>query len=308
MSNTIPVASDVEGSAFEDGVVFITLTAADAEDGAGTKPSFTLSDLPANGTLYATDPLFGPSPPQQAQAGIAYLPEDWGYDDYLDAWTRTFFFEPTANWSGSTTFDYVVTDSEGADSAPATATMTLEATADAPIGYGYEEATSATMVVPLAFTDAPEPNQAPVAQDGSASGNEDTTISGAAVATDADDIQLIYALVGDDGGAQHGTVTMNSEGSYLYTPNGDFNGTDSFTFRASDDDGADSNAATITVTVAPVDDPTAASDDGGTIGEDTPAQSTCSAMTVMPTDRSRCSQSTEPRSPSATWLRLRTAA
>ena len=270
MSNTIPVASDVEGSAFEDGVVFITLTAADAEDGAGTKPSFTLSDLPANGTLYATDPLFGPSPPQQAQAGIAYRPEDWGYDDYPGAWTRTFFFEPTANWSGSTTFDYVVTDSEGADSAPATATMTLEATADAPIGYGYEEATSATMVVPVVFTDAPEPNQAPVAQDGSASGNEDTTISGAAVATDADDTQLIYALVGDNGGAQHGTVTMNSAGSYLYTPNGDFNGTDSFTFRASDDDGADSNAATITVTVAPVGDPTAASDDGGTIGEDTP--------------------------------------
>ena len=113
-------------------------------------------------------------------------------------------------------------------------------------------------------------NQPPTAQDGSTNGNEDSTISGAAVATDPDDTQLTYALVGDNGGAQHGTVTMNSEGSYLYTPNGNFHGTDSFTFRASDDDGAESNVATITVTVAPVDDPTAASDDGGTIGEDTP--------------------------------------
>jgi hypothetical protein len=38
---------------------------------------------------------------------------------------------PAPDWSGTTTFDYVVTDSAGADSAPATATMTLQATADA---------------------------------------------------------------------------------------------------------------------------------------------------------------------------------
>jgi hypothetical protein len=80
MANTIPVAVNVEGLTFEDGVIFITLTASDAEDGvSGASPSFTLSGLPAHGTLYATDHLFGPSPPVLAQTGIAYSP-DGGYD------------------------------------------------------------------------------------------------------------------------------------------------------------------------------------------------------------------------------------
>ena len=39
-----------------------------------------------------------------------------------------------------------------------------------------------------------------------------------------------------------------------YTPDLDFNGTDSFTYKVTDDGGLESNVATVTVTVVPVDD------------------------------------------------------
>ena len=118
------------------------------------------------------------------------------------------------------------------------------------VGDGIE--TSNTAHTTIAVTAV---NDAPVAQFGSASGNEDTTIFGNAVATDVDNTaaQLTYSLVGVNGGAQHGTVSLNPDGSFAYTPAADFNGTDSFSFKASD--GAlDSNTASVAITVAPVND------------------------------------------------------
>lgn len=49
---------------------------------------------------------------------------------------------------------------------------------------------------------------------------------------------------------QHGSVTLNLDGGFTYTPAGGFAGTDSFTYRASDGS-AQSNAATVTITVTP---------------------------------------------------------
>jgi hypothetical protein len=43
---------------------------------------------------------------------------------------------------------------------------------------------------------------------------------------------------------------LNSDGSFTYTPNASFTGTDTFTYRANDGS-ADSNLATVTITVAP---------------------------------------------------------
>ena len=58
-------------------------------------------------------------------------------------------------------------------------------------------------------------NDPPAAQDGSASGSEDTPISGTLVATDVDDPTLTYALGTQ---AAHGTVVVDADGSYTYTP------------------------------------------------------------------------------------------
>lgn len=93
-------------------------------------------------------------------------------------------------------------------------------------------------------------NSAPVAQDGSASGAEDSTLSGQAVAVDANNDALTYSLVN---GPAHGTLTFNANGSYSYTPDANYAGSDSFTFRANDGS-ANSNIATITLSVAAVND------------------------------------------------------
>ena len=46
----------------------------------------------------------------------------------------------------------------------------------------------------------------------------------------------------------HGTVTLNADGSFTYTPAANYNGADSFTYTANDGT-ADSNVATVTITV-----------------------------------------------------------
>ena len=49
-------------------------------------------------------------------------------------------------------------------------------------------------------------------------------------------------------GPSHGTVTLNANGSFTYTPAADYDGTDSFTYRANDGT-LKSNQATVTITV-----------------------------------------------------------
>jgi|GEM_PF-3000612 len=115
-------------------------------------------------------------------------------------------------------------------------------------------------------------NDAPVAANGTVSGNEDAAgISGTAVATDVDNASVTYSLVGGaNGGAQHGTVSFTNAatGAYTYIPAANFNGTDTFTFKAYDGS-LDSNNATITVTVGSVNDAPAGTDNAVSTAEDT---------------------------------------
>jgi VCBS repeat-containing protein len=54
-------------------------------------------------------------------------------------------------------------------------------------------------------------------------------------------------------GPAHGSLTLNADGSFIYKPNADYNGTDSFTYRASDG-AALSGIATVTINITPVSD------------------------------------------------------
>src|SRR5207253_70475 len=71
------------------------------------------------------------------------------------------------------------------------------------------------------------------------------------------------------GGAAHGSVVLNSDGSFSYTPNPNFNGTDTFTYKANDG-AADSNTATVTINVTAVNDAPVASNDSYSTNEETP--------------------------------------
>src|SRR5206468_11965698 len=94
-------------------------------------------------------------------------------------------------------------------------------------------------------------NNGPVASDGTLTTAEDTPKSGALVASDNDSPVLTYSVV-DQSGA-HGTVTITNvnTGAYNYTPDANYNGAASFTFKANDGT-ADSNTATISITVTAV--------------------------------------------------------
>ena len=93
-------------------------------------------------------------------------------------------------------------------------------------------------------------NDAPVAQLGTASGDEDTLITGAVKATDVDNASLTYSVVTP---TQNGTLIFKADGTYTYQPKANFSGTDSFTYRANDGS-ADSAPETVTITVKAVND------------------------------------------------------
>ncbi len=94
-------------------------------------------------------------------------------------------------------------------------------------------------------------NDAPVAADDSYGVNENGTLTigalGGALSNDGDieNAPLTAALVS---GPANGSLTLNANGSFVYTPNANFSGSDSFTYRASDGN-LDSSIATVSINV-----------------------------------------------------------
>jgi VCBS repeat-containing protein len=158
----------------------------------------------------------------------------------------SFVYTPFPNFHGTDTFTYRTADAR-ADSAVATVTLTVN-----PV------------------------NDAPVAVDGSAATDEDTAVNGNVTATDVDGDALAYALVS---GPAHGSLAFNADGSFAYTPAANYNGSDSFTFKANDGT-ADSNAATFALTVRPVNDAPVANPASFSTDEDAALSGTVGATDV----------------------------
>jgi hypothetical protein len=99
------------------------------------------------------------------------------------------------------------------------------------------------------YTTGPS-NDTPVAADDSYTTEEGTTLNVAAPGvlgndTDAEGDPLTAVL---DGGPANGSLTLNADGSFSYTPAAGFSGNDSFAYHANDGL-ADSNVAAVTITV-----------------------------------------------------------
>src|SRR5207245_2081615 len=113
-------------------------------------------------------------------------------------------------------------------------------------------------------------NDGPVAVDDSYSVNEDTTLTVNAPGvlgndSDVDGDALSAVLVS---GPAHGALTLNANGSFSYLPAPDYNGPDSFTYKANDGQ-LDSGIATVTITVNAVNDAPVALDDNYSVNENT---------------------------------------
>jgi VCBS repeat-containing protein len=152
----------------------------------------------------------------------------------------SFTYTPAAHYDGSDSFTYRANDGT-VDSNQATVTITITAT-----------------------------NEEPTAADDAYSTIEDTALTVAApgvLANDSDPDHDTLSAVRVSG-PSHGTLTLNGNGSFTYTPASNFNGSDSFTYRANDGT-VDSNQATVTITITATNDRPTADDDAYTTAEDT---------------------------------------
>jgi parallel beta-helix repeat protein/VCBS repeat-containing protein len=159
----------------------------------------------------------------------------------------SFTYTPSADFNGTDSFVYKATDGQ-TNSNVATVSIMINSVNDAPSAaddaWTVQEDTSTPVVAPGVL------------------GND----------SDVEGSLLTAVLVST---VSHGTLSLGSNGSFTYVPSPDFNGTDSFTYKASDGTN-ESSLATVTLTVAAVNDPPQVSDDiyemseGDTLSEDPP--------------------------------------
>jgi gliding motility-associated-like protein/uncharacterized repeat protein (TIGR01451 family) len=149
-------------------------------------------------------------------------------DVILASEINTMVFTPSLNWHGVTSFDYNASDEF-----------------------------NTTLVIEQVIITVTAVNNVPVANDDFISTLQNTPIVDA-ITADNDELSgdggNIWELVGVNGGATDGTVIMNIEGVYTYTPNIYFFGTDSFVYSITDENGDVSNAV-VTITVLPESSP-----------------------------------------------------
>ena len=127
-------------------------------------------------------------------------------------------FTATENFSGSELFTVSVTDGDLSDSQDITVTVN-------PV------------------------NDAPIAEDVLSQTDEDVSIDIALSATDIDSDTLTYLLVED---SSDGFVSITGS-TANFTPDQDFNGSTTFTYRVTDGE-LTSNIATVTVSILPIND------------------------------------------------------
>ncbi|WP_119860245.1 tandem-95 repeat protein [Pseudoalteromonas sp. MSK9-3] len=152
-------------------------------------------------------------------------------------------YTPTANENGADTFTYTVKDSTGLTSSKATVTMTLNAVNDTPIAANFTETV-----------------------------NEDTPTNALTVranATDVEDTNPSGAITLVTQPTKGAVALNQTNGTMVYTPNANENGTDTYTYTIADSNGLVSNTATVTVNIGAINDRPTAGDDTVTTNEDT---------------------------------------
>ena len=158
-------------------------------------------------------------------------------------------YTPSQDWNGTDTFTFEATDDRtGSRSNVATATITVNSVNDAPVANDItSQVTDENRMMQL-----------------------DITLN----ATDVEGDALTYSVVGTN----NGTVTVNGA-TATYTPDSNWNGTDTFTYKANDGTD-DSNTATVTVTVNAVNDAPIANDVSSSMNEDVATDITLDATDV----------------------------
>ena len=200
--NDAPVAGDDTASTTEDTPVTISVLSNDT-DVDGPSQSVASVTQPANGTVTTL-------PSGQLQ------------------------YTPAANFNGTDSFKYTLSD--GIDTDTATVTVTVTAV-----------------------------NDAPVAVNDSATTDEDMSVTINVLGNDSD-VDSTNLTASPKTQPANGSVTVDTNGNLVYTPDPNFDGEDTFTYTASDGDKA--TTATVTVTVNSTNDAPVAANDSAEVDED----------------------------------------
>ena len=276
--NRPPVADSQNVTTDEDAAVSFTLTGSDPDDDPIT---FQVASGPSNGTISGTLPnlIYSPNANFNGSDALSFLVNDGKIDSAPSTVSITVAAindPPTAaNDSVTTDEDTPITvisvlandgDVDGDTVILSDFTQpahgTVGSNGDGTLSYtpgpdfngtdsftytigdgnfGTAEAVVTVTVNPV--------NDAPVAADQSPTVNEDEALEITLIGTDVDGDVLTYNVATDPA---HGTLTGTTP-NLVYTPQTDYNGSDSFTFTVNDGQ-IDSTPATVSITIVAVND------------------------------------------------------
>ncbi|GAA0627724.1 hypothetical protein GCM10009422_25930 [Brevundimonas kwangchunensis] len=152
----------------------------------------------------------------------------------------SFVYTPNPLFHGTDSFIYLVTDSSGEISSQVvTLTVANNNTPPVAVGESYEVDRNTVLTV--------------TAEDGILANDHDP---------DGDTLQILMA-----GPPLHGSITINQDGSFTYTPHLNYSGPDSFSYIIRDPSG-DEALATVRLTVRGPNNPPVARDNGYQVDED----------------------------------------
>ncbi|MGY4531322.1 VCBS repeat-containing protein [Pseudomonas sp. TE3786] len=214
--------------AFVNSVVSIGVTPVNDAPVTADQSKTTPEDTAISGQVVASD-VEGDSLSYAIQSGSAHG------NLVLNTTTGAYTYTPTGNYNGNDSFTIRVSDGKG----------------------GLADSVVNINVTPV--------NYVPTAPNQSLSTAEDTALNGAIAGHDADGDALTYSLAT---GPAHGTLTLNANGTFTYTPGANYSGSDSFTVKVADPSGAFVNSM-VSIGVTPVNDAPVTADQSKTTPEDT---------------------------------------
>jgi hypothetical protein len=272
--NKAPVADDQAVNTNEDAPATITLTASDAD---GDALSYRIVTYPSHGSLSGTGPhlTYTPNLDYNGPDSFTFKVNDGQVDSNIATASITI----TAVNDAPVAYDQTVTTQENIavaislaasdmdgdllnysiNTGPSRGTLSgIPPDVTYNPGDGYTGSDSFTFKVNDGMASSNiasvsitvmAVNEPPVADNQAVNTNEDTPVAVTLYADDANGDALTYYVVTSP---SHGVLSGTAP-DVAYTPNSDYNGPDSFTFKANDGR-VDSNIATVSITVNGVND------------------------------------------------------
>ena len=231
-TDTIEYTVTDAGGAASVGAVLVTVNSVDDQPIASTLDTATDKGVAIEGDLSQQvesgdgSMTYALTVGAEPQHGVVTLNED-----------GTFVYTPDADFSGRERFGYTVTDEDGDQSS---SVVTISVVADS---FSANSASDLPNDVPLAAADNYQ-----VAEDTPITARV-TTNDG--LSTDGDGTNVVTVAEGD--GPTHGALLMSEAGVFVYTPETNYFGPDSFTYTLTDANG-DTSTAVVTLNVGQVND------------------------------------------------------